>query len=209
MDLIDVAEIVAALIPEDVENMKLPRPELIQFYKDINNRIIYIDDTIDGSLVAYIKYIIDWNKQDRGIDPEKRKPIKIFINSPGGDTDIMYAFMNAMDCSVTPIYTYVLGNAYSAAAFIFTAGHKRHMIKNSRILYHNGSLGVSGTTSQVMDTVSNVKKTEQYLMDYVINKTNITKQLWTKKYKTEWYISSDEAVELGISDETIADLSII
>lgn len=79
-------EQLAIAIPNSIENLSLPNPELLQFYKDVENRIIWIEGEIDESLFEASKLIMGWNREDRDIKPEDRKPIKILINSPGGDS---------------------------------------------------------------------------------------------------------------------------
>ena len=40
-------------IPESVANLQLPNPELRNYYRDIEHRILYIDDQIDENLLQY------------------------------------------------------------------------------------------------------------------------------------------------------------
>ena len=52
-------------IPTPIENLQLPSPELLNFYKDVQNRSLWIGDVDDG-LLEYIKLILYWNKEDAG-----------------------------------------------------------------------------------------------------------------------------------------------
>lgn len=52
-------------IPQDVENMQLPNPELLTFYKNYEDRILWIDDEISDYSIEYAKYIMQWNKNDK------------------------------------------------------------------------------------------------------------------------------------------------
>lgn len=42
-------------IPQNVENLQLPDPSLLQFYKNYENRIIWIDDEISTMTLEYAK----------------------------------------------------------------------------------------------------------------------------------------------------------
>lgn len=77
-------------IPENVENMQLPSPELLTFYKNFEDRILWIDNEINDYSIEYAKYIMQWNRDDKlaGIKKEDRKPIKLLFFSPGGDLNI-------------------------------------------------------------------------------------------------------------------------
>ena len=52
-------------IPQDVENMQLPNPELLTFYKNYEDRTLWIDSEINDYSIEYAKYIMQWNKEDR------------------------------------------------------------------------------------------------------------------------------------------------
>ena len=83
-----------------------------------------IDALVGDSVDSYIRF---FNKQDDedNIPIEERKPIKIFIDSPGGDLVATFTMINAIKLSKTPVYTINIGAAYSGGFFIFLAGHKR------------------------------------------------------------------------------------
>ena len=75
-------------IPGNAENLQLPSPELLTFYKDFDNRILWIDSEINDYSLEYAKYIMQWNKEDAGIEPSKRKKITLLFFSPGGDLNV-------------------------------------------------------------------------------------------------------------------------
>ena len=52
-------------IPQDVENMQLPNPELLTFYKNYEDRTLWIDSEINDYSIEYAKYIMQWNKEDK------------------------------------------------------------------------------------------------------------------------------------------------
>ena len=72
-------------IAKEMENMKLPSPELVAYYNDFNDRKIYITCDIDESLFDVVRQIMIYNKEDRdnGIPVEKRKKIYVYIYSYG------------------------------------------------------------------------------------------------------------------------------
>lgn len=77
-------ELSPIFIPEELENVKLPSPELLSFYENLQERVIWIDDEIGDQLLQYSKYILKWNMEDEkaGIRVEDRKPIKLMILVP-------------------------------------------------------------------------------------------------------------------------------
>ena len=75
-------------VPEHIANQQLPDEELLAFYQDLENRVLWIDDEISDLSLLYVKNILRWNKEDSGIPIEQRKPIKLLFHSVGGDLDI-------------------------------------------------------------------------------------------------------------------------
>ena len=68
-------------------NLSLPDPELVQYYQNLENRIIWLDGEITSGSLDIFSKILYWNREDKEISIKDRKPIKIFINSVGGDLD--------------------------------------------------------------------------------------------------------------------------
>lgn len=202
-------DILDIIIPE-TGTLEVPSPELLMTYRELNNRTFWIPEEIHN-LDNEIKLILHWNKEDseNEIPVEDRKPIRVFIDSSGGDIFATQSFISIVELSKTPIYTYNMGNAYSAAGYILIAGHKRFTLKNADVLIHQGTASMMGAVGAVLEGAKIVSNTEERMRDFVIDKTSITKNTLTRKKKDEWYIDSKESVELGIVDEIIDDISMI
>ena len=74
-------------IPKEIANQTLPDPELRNFYLDLENRTFWLDNEVTPYLLELVRYIARWNKEDNRIPIKRRKPIRIFIFSPGGDLE--------------------------------------------------------------------------------------------------------------------------
>ena len=110
--------------------------------EELDNRRLYINNDIDNEIIDTIVYhILRFNRIDKDKKPEERKPILLYINSPGGDVYSGYGLISAMQDSITPIYTINQGMCASMAFLIFLAGSKRYSMRNSTFLMHDGSNG--------------------------------------------------------------------
>lgn len=196
-------------IPESVENLQLPNPDLLTYYKDEQDRALWIEGEIGDGLFELSKMIIRYNKEDKDIPVEERKPIKIFINSPGGDLDSTLAFIGLMNISKTPIWTIDACWAYSAAGLILMAGHKRYALPNTECLIHSGSGQLGGSYEQTTEQMKNYKYLVDKMRDFILSKTKIDQKLFKKNSQKDWYIYDDDMLELGIVDEIISDLDIL
>ena len=200
----DLFELPVALVDQtELENVKLPSPELAAFYDCFKNRVLYIDFEIDNSLIDYAKYILMWNKEDAGIPPEKRKPIKIMIFSRGGYLEPANMFVDVISLSKTPVYGYNIGVSMSGAAIILIACHKRYCLQNSTVLIHRGYADISGNATDVLNSAENYKRDIEKMKNFIIGKTNITKQLFKKHESEDWFINAQDQLKLGIVDAVV------
>ena len=194
---------------ESLENLKLPNPGLKQFYEDLEDRIIWIDDEItEENTIPVTKAILKWNKEDKDVPIEERKPIKILIFSPGGDLYTTLALVDTMLLSKTPIYTYNMGIAMSGGLLLLLGGSKRFALPHSSALMHSGSGGQSGTYEQIEAQTEAYKKIMKIIKDYIINRTKIDARTHKKFSSKEWYLYIEDQIKYGIVDEVIEDLGV-
>lgn len=197
------------LIPNGLENLQLPAPELLSYYQDLNNRCIWLDDEIGEETLEIGRKIIEWNREDKEVPVDKRKPIKIFFFSPGGSLDVYRTLGDMIRLSITPIYGYNMGVAYSAAAFMFLHCHKRYMLPTSSFLFHNGSAKLSGDYDQVIASVVEYQNQVEELSSIIIERTLYTEEEVKDKITGEWYIRKKEALEKGVCHAVIDDITLL
>lgn len=206
MDLLFPAADVARMLVEEIQNMQLPSPELLNYYRNAEHRCFYVDTEIDRGLLEISKEIMEINRADKGITPESRKPIWIYVYSYGGELDAAYSFIATMESSITPVYTVNMGVAMSAGLLILLGGQKRYCMKRSRALYHSGSGTFDGTFEQIETSTDSYKKMVNDMRDYIMEKTSIDTKLFNKMKTKDWYLSDEEQVKYGICDAIINNL---
>ena len=126
-------------IPKNAENLQLPDPALLTFYKDLENRVFWLEEDISEYTLELGRYILRWNKEDKDTPIEERKPIKIIMFSCGGDLDVSNTLIDIITLSKTPVIGINAGRAMSGAAFIFLSCHTKKVLKNGYFLLHQGS----------------------------------------------------------------------
>lgn len=196
-------------IPPQIENMQLPDPDLLQYYKSLDERVIWIDYDVDDTLLSVSKAIIDYNRKDRGIAVEKRKPIKLLIFTYGGDVSVTMNLIDIIKMSKTPVYTYNMGNALSAGFQILISGHKRFCTPSSRALYHSGSGSTSGTYEQTQAQMKEYNRLISVFEKNCLARTKIDLKTFNKNKSKEWYMDAEEQLKYGVVDEIVDDISSI
>lgn len=198
-------------LPQNVENLQLPDPSLAEYYKSLDDRIIWIDFEIDDSLLEVSRSIIRFNIEDNknNVPKDKRKPIKLLIFTNGGNVDAMFNLVDTIEISKTPVYTYNMGNALSAGFQILIAGHKRYCMQRSAALYHSGSGTTSGTFEQTEAQMKEYKRIVEMMQENTKKYTNIDAKMFNKNKNKEWYMSSQDQIKYGVVDEIITDIDTI
>ena len=192
-------------IPENIENMQLPSPELLTFYKNFEDRILWIDNEINDYSIEYAKYIMQWNRDDKlaGIKKEDRKPIKLLFFSPGGDLNVNNMLVDTIALSETK----VIGiNCGMAACFIYLSCHERLTLPNAQFLIHQGAGSFEGTYDIVVSAITNYQKEIENLGKFVLSRTNIPENVFYENFITDWYIDANEAIKYGLCSKIITSL---
>ena len=120
----DVENIYDSIVSESIydnDNMEniitdpevnLDEEQIISNFNYIS-RSLYITGEITQEISNRIFQMINlWNEIDSSNDikDEERNPIKIYINTPGGDLDATFSIIGAIKASKTPIHTITIGN---------------------------------------------------------------------------------------------------
>jgi ATP-dependent Clp protease protease subunit len=184
----------------------LPEPDLLDFYDRLARREIFWNTQINESLTEIGMYILKWNRDDKDIPIEQRKAIKVFINSNGGCLNSVMNFINIIQLSKTPVYTIAMGKTYSAGCLLLMSGNKRLIFSDTTGLLHDGSTGAYGDTGKVIDNLEFTQKQEERIKKFILKNTKITPKQYDKNYRKDWWLFSEDMIELGIADKIITDL---
>ncbi len=186
----------------DPEQIIEPKTILDNF--DFHFRTIYISNEITPELgTEIVRQIRMWNCIDDfdGIEPEDREPIRIYIDTPGGDIYAVFSIISAIQISITPVHTYTYGCGYSGGFFIGISGHKRIGFPHSSYLFHEGMTLDAGDAHKFLQHTDFYKLQLKKLEDITVNSTKITHEDYESHRKDDWFFSASEALHYGIIDE--------
>lgn len=173
---------------------------------DFLSRTIFLSEEITPEIgTEVVRKIRLWNTADKidGIETDKRAPIKIYIDTPGGDIDAVLNIISAIQISTTPIYTITYGCGYSGGFFIGINGHKRYGFPNSSYLFHEGMAMDGGDAHKFLQHVDFYKMRLKKIKDITTSKTKISSEEYEAHKKDDWFFSPSEAIHYGIIDEIL------
>ena len=188
----------------DSEEYLIPQNVLSNY--DFLSRTIYITTDISPAVSKeVIRKIRFWNADDdaNNIAVENRIPIKMYIDTLGGDLTATLSIISAMQLSKTPIHTITYGIGYSGGFMIGINGHKRYGFPHSSYLFHEGSAAEMGDAHKFLQHIDFYKMQLKKIKQIVVSKTKITEDEYETHKKDDWFFSVEDARHYGIIDEII------
>lgn len=180
--------------------------EEIFYLNDLKQRKLFLNVDVEQLSVAdIVKHIMQYNKEDKGIDPNDRQPILLYVTSNGGEVDSGFELIDIIQNSKTPVHTINLGYQYSMGFLIGLAGHKRFATQNAKFLMHDGSNFVYNSGAKAQDQMEFQKKVEERVKQYILSRSKLTSEEYDSKLRVEWYLFASEAKDKGFVDYIIGE----
>lgn len=133
------------------------------------------------------------------------KPIKMFINSPGGNVCNGIAIVDVMSSIHAPVFTICVGQACSMAAVILSSGAKghRYAFPHSRMMIHQPSGGAHGQATDIQRKAQEIVKVREKLNKLLCKNTGQPYEVIDKDTDRDHFMSSEEAIDYGLIDRII------
>ncbi|RGT07968.1 ATP-dependent Clp protease proteolytic subunit [Agathobacter rectalis] len=167
--------------------------------KLLNQRMLFIEGEITNDIA------IEFAKKILYLNMESTKPIKVFVNSCGGETTAGLLMIDAIVGSKAEVTTICLGKAYSMAAVLFLSANRRLILTNSEIMIHEVFLNgnINANLNNIKNLTDSLMKTREKLNSIISEHTNHSIKEIETAISFDHYFSAQEALEFGIADEII------
>ncbi|NNC78974.1 MAG: ATP-dependent Clp protease proteolytic subunit [Acidimicrobiales bacterium] len=188
------------LVPTVVEQTNRGERAYDLYSRLLKENIIFIgtpiDDTIANLVSAQLLHLESENPD---------RDINIYINSPGGDINALFAIYDTMQYVKPDISTICFGQAASAAAVLLAAGTpgKRLALKHSRVLIHQPYAGAQGQVSDIEIAANEINRLKEALEHILAEHTGQTVEKIAADTDRDFVMTAPEAKEYGIIDEVI------
>jgi ATP-dependent Clp protease protease subunit len=189
---------------EDEEETKSGNPgpdPLIQ--KMLKTRTILLSGEINKNLAERtIRQLL--LLEDMGDDP-----IRIFIDSPGGDADAGYAIFDMIRFVKPQVWTIGMGLVASAAAIIQLAspGDRRAGLPNSHYLIHQPLSGIRGVATDIEIHARELDKLRAKINRLIADETGAPFEQVEKDTDRDYWMTAEEAVKYGLINRVIQNRS--
>ena len=170
---------------------------------DTTDNVILIQDEIVSGLTFDIVSKVRLLRKING----ELNTINILLNSPGGDvieTLALIDYMKGQEEQGIKFNIIVRGAAMSAAALLLTCGTGvRAASKHSKIMVHQLSTIVVGKLSDVKSNAKFSEELENECNQLMADNSNMDKEYWEGISSSDYFMSAEKALELGIIDKII------
>lgn len=155
-----------------------------------------INDQVANLIVAQLLYL---DSQD----PEE--PIRLYINSPGGQVYSGMAIYDTMQQISAPVSTVAVGFAASFGTIVLTAGAKgmRYALPNATIHMHQPLGGAQGQASDIAIQAQEILRLRTSLNGILAKHTGQDLERIQTDTDRDIYMSAAEAVEYGLIDQVL------
>jgi ATP-dependent Clp protease protease subunit len=200
-------EIMNYLVPTVVEQTNRGERAFDLYSRLLKESIIFlgtpVDDTVGNLICAQLLHLESENPD---------RDINIYINSPGGDINAMFAIYDTMMYIRPEVSTICFGQAASAAAVLLAAGTKgkRMALPHSRIIIHQPYGGSGYAQATDIEIVANeILRIKTELEGVLAHHTGQTPEQIARDTDRDFVMTAAQAKEYGIIDDVISSRELV
>lgn len=155
-----------------------------------------INDQVANAIVAQLLVL-------QREDPDK--PIRFYINSPGGAVYAGMAIYDTMQAISCPVSTVALGFTASFGTVLLTAGTPgmRYALPNATVHMHQPLGGAQGQASDIQIQAQEILRLRTSLNGILSKHTNQPLEKIVSDTDRDIYMSAAEAVDYGLVDQVL------
>ncbi len=133
-------------------------------------------------------------------------PIKIYIDSQGGDADSGFAILDMIRFVKPDVYTIGMGLVASAGALILLSSPKEYRIAlpNSHYLIHQPLSGIRGVASEIEIYAKEIDKMKKKINKLISEETGQALKKVEKDTDRDYWMSAEEAMKYGLISRVVS-----
>lgn len=194
------------LVPTVIEQTSRGERSFDIYSRLLGHRVVFlgrpVDDEIANLIVAQLLHL----ESD-----DADKPVALYINSPGGSMDSMFAIYDTMQHIKPAVHTTCIGMAASAASLILAGGAdgERSILPHGRVMIHQPWVqNVGGQASDIEIHAAEILRQRALANEILaLHSGKDVSQVEQDTDRDRW-LTADEAVEYGLVDTILAPAAI-
>lgn len=188
------------LVPTIIEETNRGERAYDIYSRLLSERIVFLGEEVNAHtaniVIAQLLYLAH---------EDNKKPIKLYINSPGGSVYDGLAIIDTMNYIEPDVETIGIGLQASMGAMLLSSGTKgkRFALPNSRIMIHQPSSGTEGKITDQEIMLREGVFLKKRLAEIFAKNTGKKLEQVEKDMDRDYWMSVEEAKAYGIIDKII------
>ncbi|AAD18985.1 ATP-dependent clp protease proteolytic subunit [Chlamydia pneumoniae TW-183] len=188
------------LVPYVVEDTGRGERAMDIYSRLLKDRIVMIGQEITeplaNTVIAQLLFLMS---------EDPKKDIQIFINSPGGYITAGLAIYDTIRFLGCDVNTYCIGQAASMGALLLSAGTKgkRHALPHSRMMIHQPSGGIIGTSADIQLQAAEILTLKKHLANILSECTGQPVEKIIEDSERDFFMGAEEAISYGLIDKVV------
>ncbi|GAB1456505.1 MAG: ATP-dependent Clp protease proteolytic subunit [Spirochaetia bacterium] len=139
------------------------------------------------------------------LEAKNSDPIKVMIDSPGGDVDAGYAIFDMIRFVKPEVWMVGMGLVASAGALILLASPKERRVAfpNSHYLIHQPLSGLRGVATEIEIHARELEKTRDRLNKLIAHETGQPLDRVVKDTDRDYWMGAEDAVSYGLVSKVV------
>jgi ATP-dependent Clp protease, protease subunit len=166
----------------------------------VKERVIFMSDEVNSETAKkVINQLLLLGSMDR------KRPILLFINSPGGEVYSGLAIYDMINFIEPEVVTIASGLVASMGTTILISGpkNKRFSLPHARMMIHQPWGGIRGAAADIDIQAQEILRLKELTIDILAEKTGQTKERIQKDINRNFWMSAQEAKDYGLVDHVI------
>ncbi len=190
------------LVPMVVERSSRGERSFDIYSRLLGERIVFLNGEVNDAMSALICAQLLYLEAEN-----PKKPIHLYINSPGGVVTSGLAMYDTMRYLRPPVHTLCMGTARSMGSFLLMAGEagERAALPNASILIHQPSGGLQGQASDMLIHAEEIGKTKQRMTSLYAQHCRRSYEEFEQAMDRDRFMTAEEALEWGLIDRILTE----
>ena len=190
------------LVPMVVEQSARGERSFDIYSRLLRERIVFLNGEVNDSVSALVCAQLLLLESEN-----PKKPIHLYINSPGGVITSGLAMYDTMRIIRAPVHTLCMGTARSMGSFLLMAGEpgQRAALPNASLHVHQPLGGFQGQASDILIHAEEIQQTKRRIIGLYARHCGRTHDEVERTLDRDRFMSAEEALEWGLIDRILEE----
>lgn len=189
------------LVPMVVEQSSRGERSFDIYSRLLRERIVFLNGQVEDGMAALICAQLLFLESEN-----PKKPISMYINSPGGVITSGLAIYDTMQFITCPVATLCMGTARSMGSFLLMAGEPGHRaaLPNSSLHVHQPLGGFQGQASDIFIQAQEMAVVKQRMTRLYAQHCGRTVEEVERTLDRDHFMTAQEGLDWGLVDTIIS-----